>query len=108
MHKDKWTTTKITFAQITYKMEESKVLGGRAWVPNCNDKDTVNSMIGSSQDWVGKLFDRKGQRLVHNYKSSVRKDEGWWWWWLWVDQLAWVWEVQVQDNSGYHENRKEG
>ena len=60
-------------------MEESKVLGGRARVPNCNDKDTVNSMIGSSQDLVGKLLYRKGQRLVHNYKSSVHKDEGLWW-----------------------------
>ena len=39
---------------------------------------------------VGKLFYRQVQRLAHNYKSSVHKDEGWWWWWLWVDQLAWA------------------
>ena len=42
-------------------------------------QDTLHSIPRNGGDLVGKLFHRKGQRLAHNYKSSVHKDEGWSW-----------------------------
>ena len=73
-------------------MAESKVLEGRSRVPRSSldivhsspeahrmYQDTLHSIPRNGGDLVGKLFHRKGQRLAHNYKSSVHKDEGWWW-----------------------------
>ena len=73
-------------------MAESKVLGGRSRVARSSlgivhsspeahrmYQDTLHSIPRNGGDLVGKLFHRKGQRLAHNYKSSVHKDEGWWW-----------------------------
>ena len=73
-------------------MAESKVLEGRSRVPRSSldivysspeahrmYQDTLHSIPRNGRDLVGKLFHRKGQRLAHNYKSSVNKDEGWLW-----------------------------
>ena len=73
-------------------MAESKVLEGRSRVarssldivhssPEAHRKyqDTLHSIPRNGGDLVGKPFHRNCERLAHNYKSSVHKDEGWWW-----------------------------
>ena len=93
----------IHFFTNHLQMAGSKVLGGRSRVPRSSlgivhsspesprmYQDTLHSIPRNGGDLVGKPLYRKGEKLSHNYKSSVHKDEGWSWWWLWVDQLAWV------------------